>query len=163
MRRKNLLATQPPHIHLLVADIGEGCDELRKLERQKEKKMLVRVIRGSRCRTEMGLFDEFAAALQFPLYFGMNFDALADSLRDLRHFHAEGLVIALAEANQILTEATDKLDDFLEVVNEAIAHWNPEKPAKDGMALHVVVVEAGRDAAECEFRWGKLGISFGQI
>lgn len=37
--------------------------------------LVVRTVRGRKMRSRQGLFDEFAAALQFPLYFGENADA----------------------------------------------------------------------------------------
>lgn len=39
-------------------------------------------VRGSRCRTRQGLFMEWAAVLGFPDYFGHNWDAFYDCLRD---------------------------------------------------------------------------------
>ncbi|WP_199922364.1 barstar family protein [Microterricola viridarii] len=45
--------------------------------------LTVRVVRGRKMRTLRPLFDEFAAALQFPLYFGENRDAFYERLSDL--------------------------------------------------------------------------------
>jgi barstar (barnase inhibitor) len=41
---------------------------------------LVRVVRGDRMSTTGGMHEEFAAAFQFPLYYGANMDAFVDSL-----------------------------------------------------------------------------------
>ena len=43
----------------------------------------VRVVRGERAGDKDQLFHEMAAALQFPYYFGVNWDALNDVLGDL--------------------------------------------------------------------------------
>lgn len=41
-----------------------------------------RDVHGSRCRTSQGLLTEWAAGLGFPDYFGHNWDAFRDCLRD---------------------------------------------------------------------------------
>ena len=40
------------------------------------------VVRGRRCPTKAALLDELADVLQFPGWFGHNWDALVDCLRD---------------------------------------------------------------------------------
>ena len=49
---------------------------------------------GRACRTRAAFFAEVARVLEFPAYFGHNWDALADSLRDLG---AVDIVVAHAE------------------------------------------------------------------
>lgn len=57
------------------------------------------VVDGRACRTRAAFFDEVARALDFPPYFGRNWDALVDCLRDVGPValvvaHAEGLLAA---------------------------------------------------------------------
>lgn len=54
--------------------------------------------------TEQGIFSSFAAALQFPGYFGKNWDALVDCLDDLCGAVTGGVGIAVVvnEADQLL-------------------------------------------------------------
>jgi hypothetical protein len=58
-------------------------------------------LRGPRMRTRRGLMDEWAAAAQFPPYFGGTWDALRDALSDL----PEGGTFLILEAEQLLQEA----------------------------------------------------------
>ncbi|MEH0417329.1 barstar family protein [Streptomyces sp. B21-083] len=72
-----------------------------------------REVRGSRCRTVEGLFTEWAAGLDFPDYFGHNWDAFHDCLRDT--VPSAGIMPAGPEAPPtaaiVLREAGDLLAD----------------------------------------------------
>jgi len=80
-------------------------------------------LRGSRMRTRRGLMDEWAAAAQFPPYFGGTWDALRDALSDL----PEGGTFLILEADQLLQEAPPEdgkiLLAVLEDVREDLAPW----------------------------------------
>ncbi|MER6951840.1 barstar family protein [Nonomuraea sp. NPDC000554] len=52
------------------------------------------ILDGRACRTRAAFFEEVARALRFPDYFGRNWDALADSLRDTG---AVALIVGHAE------------------------------------------------------------------
>lgn len=52
------------------------------------------VVDGRACRTRAAFFDEVARVLRLPAYFGRNWDALTDSLRDTGPVH---LVVEHAE------------------------------------------------------------------
>jgi hypothetical protein len=69
----------------------------------------VRRIRGSRSRTTAGLFDEMAAALQFPAYFGGNWNALRDMLSDLRWLPAEAYLLVVEGADELLADEPDEV------------------------------------------------------
>lgn len=61
-----------------------------------------RVVRGGKMVTVHALFDEVAAALQFPLYFGENWDALDECLSDLELPPQRGFVFVIADAGGCL-------------------------------------------------------------
>lgn len=84
-----------------------------------------REVRGSRMRTVTGVFDEFAAALQFPYYFGGNKDAFDDCLRDLDDFigPALGYVIAVRDAAQLLEDQPDERSWFQEAMADCAEYW----------------------------------------
>jgi hypothetical protein len=68
--------------------------------------LVVRTVRGRKMRSRQGLFDEFAAALQFPPYFGENEDAFNECIADLEVLPRQaGFVVVVTEPEQVLIKA----------------------------------------------------------
>lgn len=85
----------------------------------------VREVRGSRMRTVAALFDEFAAALQFPYYFRPNKDAFDECLFNLEDLlgDATGYVVAVRDAGQLLADAPGEREWFGSVLVECAEFW----------------------------------------
>ncbi|NEW41153.1 barstar family protein [Nocardia cyriacigeorgica] len=88
-----------------VLDVG--APEFSGVRYQAPSGYRVRELRGKKMRTVAGVLDEFAAALQFPYYFGNNKDAFDDCLRDLDDWlgSAEGYVVVVRDGGQLLADA----------------------------------------------------------
>jgi len=103
---------------------------------------LVTVLRGRKMVTEDGLYDEFAAALQFPYYFGENWDALSECLADLSWLPAPGHVVVITSAPQLLTAAVERaLSVFVRLLERVAAGWSSPQPLlrdQDVVPFHVV-------------------------
>ena len=70
--------------------------------------LTVRVVRGRKMVGFDGVMTEFAAALQFPLYFGENWAAFQECLEDMNWVPAsQGIVIAVADADHVLSDDTN--------------------------------------------------------
>ncbi|MBF6179768.1 barstar family protein [Nocardia otitidiscaviarum] len=95
-----------------------------------------REVRGRRMRTVAGVLDEFAAALQFPYYFGGNLDAFDDSLRDLDNClaPARGYVIAVRDADELLADEPGQRSWFDSAMTDAADYW-----ARRGVVFRVVL------------------------
>src|SRR5215468_2567117 len=52
-------------------------------------------------------FCEFSDALLFPGYFGWNWDALSDCLRDLNWLPADGYLIIVENASRLLSSSAE--------------------------------------------------------
>src|SRR3990167_6838689 len=76
----------PPWSSLLVVPAGTTATTLVKAPAG----FALRVIHGKKCSTPAGLFTEFARALDFPDYFGHNWDAMEECLADLEWLGAQG-------------------------------------------------------------------------
>jgi len=66
--------------------------------------------------------DEMAAALQFPHYFGENWDALDECLSDMHcPAQAAGMVLVIRDAIEVLaSETSDRLAIFVRLLNDAM-------------------------------------------
>ncbi len=91
-----------------------------------------RVVRGRKMRTLPGFFDEFAAALQFPLYFGENWAAFDECVADLEMLPAgQGYVVTITDPDQILLdEAGEHLRILVDSLESAASVW--EQPVELG-------------------------------
>src|SRR5262245_61564665 len=103
MKANPVLKSTGPWLHLLTASESEACDRLWALQKASVK-VVARLIRGHKARTTVALFDEFAAALQFPGYFGENWDAFMECLTDLEWLPGDAYVLFITNSNRLLEE-----------------------------------------------------------
>lgn len=129
-----------------------------------EAGLAARVVRGRKVRTLQGLFDEFAAALQFPTYFGENVDAFDECIADLECLPpGSGYVIVIVEPDELLADESDAVFEwFARSLASAASGWAQpvdvgewwDRPA---VAFHVVLAgERGRLEAASR-RWARVG------
>ncbi|MFI5777288.1 barstar family protein [Nocardia sp. NPDC051570] len=92
---------------------------------------VVRELRGAKMRTLAGLYNEFAAAFQFPYYFGENKDAFDECLRDLDDFvgRGAGYVVVVRHGEQLLADEPDQHDWFTSAMRDAAAYWSKRDTA----------------------------------
>jgi hypothetical protein len=119
---------------------------------------------GGKMRALQGLFDEFAAALQFPWYFGENFDAFSECIADLGWLPPqEGYVIVVTGPGEVLAEAgSGELSRLVGVLTQACREW--ARPVEDGqwwdrpaVPFHVVLQCATGESATVTQRWASAG------
>jgi hypothetical protein len=79
-------------------------------------------IRGAHCSTMPAVFQEFASALQFPYYFGYNLDALYECLCDVfddpRAEKFDGLLVAIWDADKVLSGDAEALRSLSSLLND---------------------------------------------
>jgi len=92
-----------------------------------------------------GLFQEFAAAFQFPYYFGENWPALEECLRDLSWLPAKAYLVCITSADQLLVEdSPDSFEILTRILKKAAKEWVEGSPdhALDGRSeapFHVLM------------------------
>lgn len=121
----DLFSINPPYFALLVGEKKEFGHYVYKLNsdfRYKpscagELELAIRVIRGTKMRCENDLHDEISAAFQFPYYFGENWGALHECLRDLDWIPVKGYAIMISDTPAVLRDYyPDRLAIFVEIL-----------------------------------------------
>lgn len=75
------------------------------------------------CGSKPELMRRFAVALEFPPHTGTNWDALADSLRDLQWLPADGYVLGLENAQSLRDADPTGYDMLVSVLEESSLQW----------------------------------------
>jgi len=83
-------------------------------------------IRGKKSADDAHFFDEAAAALQFPYYFGENWDAVWDCITDLNWLRGLSYLLVFDSADYLLTESNGGFKLLLDELTDAHALWHRE-------------------------------------
>ncbi|MGW3652905.1 barstar family protein [Streptomyces sp. NPDC000878] len=109
------------------------------------------VIRGADCRTRAELFSEWARALDFPRYFGHNWNAFHDCLSEKALWHSDPdgppptrpLTLLVENAAQLLADAPpSELQLLFQTLAETAAVADDDEDAgvyPDGFRIHVLL------------------------
>ena len=128
-----------------------------------------KILRGSKMRSAEALFDEFGAVMQFPDYFGENWNAFYECLTDLSWMPANAYVLVIVDADQVLVDEYETefpiLFKFL-----LIASMEWAKPISLGewwdrqaIPFHIVMQVSSEKASNFRSDLNRFGIKFGQI
>jgi hypothetical protein len=119
-----LLEPKAPWLHLLQMTESEAYDRMRAIPRAGTPSVAARLIRGQKATTAAGLFNEFAAALQFPPYFGENWDAFDECLNDLDWLHTDAYVLMILNAVRVLEKgSSEEARQFWALLARTGAEW----------------------------------------
>jgi len=130
-----------PHLHTTTASASDVADLAVALANVTKRKVAARVVRGNKCRTMNALFDEFAAAWQFPPYFGENWNALDECLADLEWLPAEAYVLLITDAPALLVDdKPEAFGLFVDLIDGIARGW------KDASFQVVFQAESGEES-----------------
>jgi hypothetical protein len=128
--------------------------------------LTVRTARGRKMRTVQGLFDELAAALQFPHYFGENWPAFSECLADMEWLPMSvGIVLLLLEPADVLADSEpSELGVLVRAVGEAYHAYSQPVEAgewwdRPAVPFHVVLQAATGQTSAVTDRWVAAGAS----
>ena len=152
MSHERLLTAEGGGMHLVAATASD-LDQFHLTLTYEHPGLVVRRIRSAVANTWAGLFDELAAALQFPSYFGGNWSAALDCLSTMDASPGSGYVLLFADANRVLyKEPPEALNDLVDLVTMAHDYWQAQ-----GKPFHVVF-HAAAGADELAARLSAVGV-----
>lgn len=115
-----LFAVQSPWVYILRGTQREADILIHALGRERTPATCgLRVLRGEHCHTSQDLFHEFAAALQFPSYFGNNWDAFDEMITDLSWLPSSAYLPVITSAGEVLRHDPFRLPTFLHMLADA--------------------------------------------
>lgn len=94
---------------------------------------------SSQMRDFDGLMREFARELRFPAYFGGNWPALNECLRDLGWMQKGRYLLVIHHADNLLSEEPAELPVLWRVLDGVGRYWS-DAPGKGRVPFHVLVV-----------------------
>ncbi len=82
----------------------------------------LRFLRAHKMTSPLSMFDEVSAALQFPYYFGENWDALDECLSDLQWLVGDMMILVITETERLLQNPAHFRDLIAMLVQAAEEH-----------------------------------------
>ncbi len=103
------------------------------------------VLRGERMQDFTSFDQEIAAALQFPYYYGHNWDAFDECINDLKWFSAKIYIIGITNSQLVLSkESKEDQLIFGRILKETSESWSKplaenKKKERSGIPFHVIM------------------------
>ncbi len=104
--------------------------------------IIVARLDGAKLVEAYDVFEKFSTKLNFPAYFGWNWDALSDCLRDLSWCPADRYMIIVDNAESALVATPEEREILLHILSRAAQAWaNPlGKPGGEGIPFKVLLL-----------------------
>ena len=141
-----LQSTKDPWTTLLMVTAGQRAESLVR----PPTGFTLKIIKGRHCTTPAHLFAEFAQALEFPDYFGHNWDALEECLADLEWLPAKGYIFLITDAGCVLPDE-EEFETFLEILRDAGEAWGDGRAgigAQHATPFHVLFAVSEQEKAK---------------
>ncbi|MFI8266677.1 barstar family protein [Streptomyces sp. NPDC085665] len=141
-----------PWMHIITTGGGMRLDELLPASGS------VYVVRlsGHDMPDEISTFQQFDELLKFPEYFGWNWNAFYDCLRDLQWLSSDYHVLIIESAESILSEDDVAREEFFKTLLRAGRRWSYTK-RPEGVTLSKLSVVLSCDTEFASSLAGRLG------
>ena len=144
-----LESIRAPWVHVLLLKPGQPARQAL----SPPASFAVMIVDGRTCAAKEQLLRELGRALAFPDYFDPNWDALEECLCDLEWLPAEGYVLLIDHADQLLADEPDARSTLLSILRSTGKHWASQRPPKPFRTL--LLVEDRRPSIAKEWRVAK--------
>lgn len=138
---------------------GKFDDLLNEYRFDKARDNVVILLRGANMRSLEGLFQEFAAAFQFPSYFGENWNALDECIHDLDWLSGDNYIIGINDIQDLLiNEEKGELDVLFKILKGGSSEWGMPKDigqawGRQGKPFHWLLQYDTEDATQISQRF----------
>ena len=158
-----------PYVHLLSSKEEDFEDFFWKI-RSKYVKFVVRILRGKRDRaSDKGrFFQEIAAAMQLPDYFGHNWDALDECLDDLEWLPGDGYIILVSQIELFFPKSEEDYATLITLLDSNAKSWmftkGPDEHfPREPKPFHIVFQCEPDKFKEVKERLLKTGVEFDEL
>ncbi|MFG2715420.1 barstar family protein [Streptomyces goshikiensis] len=116
-----------PWMHVITPGGGVPLDELLPTSGS----VYVARLNGQEMPDEVSTFQHFSEVLKFPEYFGWNWNAFYDCLRDLNWLSADHRILVIGSAESILSQDGDGRKKFFGCLWRAGQRWSYTRRPQD--------------------------------
>jgi RNAse (barnase) inhibitor barstar len=85
---------------------------------------------GRKMKNDETIFDHFAQVLHFPDYFGRNWDAMDECLRDMEWAPAAAHLLVVNDADALFLTSPASFKSLIDCMRFASNHWHEKVPFK---------------------------------
>ena len=161
--KEPLYAPIPPWLYLVGADPSDVTNFGWSLARNESLRVSVRFLRGKKMVDLDSLFNEFAAALQFPYYLGENWAAFDECLADLDWMPADAYILIVTDLGSVLSkEDKGQFTILIDILQKVADEWSrpvdtTEAWARPAKAFHVIFQVSPVDFEEAQHQLKSAG------
>ena len=144
MNKASLFLPRSPWFFITSASASRFTDFGWSLTRSDSQQIVVRFLRANKMRRVRSLFDEFPAALQFPYYFGENWNAFDECIADLSWLPADVYILLITNAEVLMIEENEQqLATLTRILENAGNEWSrpveaPEWRRRPPVPFHTI-------------------------
>lgn len=132
-----------PWMHVITPGGGVPLDELLPASGS----VYVARLNGREMPDEVSAFHQFSEVLKFPGYFGWNWNAFYDCVRDLSWLSADSRILVIESAESALSEDDDARKIFFGCLWRAGQRWSyTKRPEGVTLTKLSVVLSCGKDS-----------------
>ena len=112
-----MLGTRGPWTH----QVGGGLEAIRATSAEMDASVVN--LQGQRMRTLDSLFREYAREFHFPDYFGYNWPAFDECMKDLEETPARAYITVISDAENVLADNPEELETFMRHLESIGQRW----------------------------------------